>query len=114
MIEYWKVLKGGKFKMRLFGTVVYFLILIAFVVFGVYFAKYNAYGVDINFLGFESFNVPLWIGLLVAFALGFILSALVFSWKIIAVYLSKQQYIKSYEQVKKLLEQKVKDTGTED
>ena len=31
--------------MRLFGMVVYFLILISAVVFGVYFAKYNSYGV---------------------------------------------------------------------
>jgi uncharacterized integral membrane protein len=100
--------------MKLLGLIFYFLILIAMVVFGVYFAKYNAYGVDINFLGFESFNTPLWIAILLAFFVGFILSAIVFSWKIVAVYLSKQQYIKSYEQVKKLLEQRVKDTKTEE
>ena len=100
--------------MKLFGTIVYFIILIVLVVLGVFFAKYNSYFVNINFLGVESFNMPLWISLFLAFLLGFVLSALAFSWKIIAVYLSKQQYIKSYEQVKKLLEQKVKDTKTEE
>ncbi len=100
--------------MRFFGMLVYFLVLISFVVFGVYFAKYNSYTVNINFLGFESFNVPLWISLLVALTLGFLLSSIAFSWKMIAVYLSKQKYLKSYEEMKKLLEHKVKEVKTEE
>jgi hypothetical protein len=45
----------------------------------------------------------------VSFLFGFITATLMLTWKLIAVYVSRKKYMKSYEQVKAVLEQKIKD-----
>ncbi|MEI6093235.1 MAG: LapA family protein [bacterium] len=95
--------------MRTFGLILYFIFLTVIITFAVFFAKYNAYFVNIGFLGMYIPPAPLWVIVFISFALGFVASALMFSWKLIRLSISRKKYMKSYENIKSLLEQKIKD-----
>ena len=102
--------------MRTFGLVLYFIFLIALVTFAVFFAKYNAYFVNVGFFGMYIPPAPLWVVVFLSFIIGFFTSTIIFSWKLIRLSLSRKKYMRSYENIKDLLEQKIKDlkTGNED
>lgn len=95
--------------MRTFSLILYFIFLTVIMVLAVFFAKYNAYFVNIGFFGRYIPPTPLWVVVFISFFIGFIASALIFSWKLIRLSLSRKKYIKSYENIKGLLEQKIKD-----
>ena len=102
--------------MRTFGLVLYFVFLITIVTFAVFFAKYNATVTPIGFFGLYIPPAPLWVELFLAFFIGFLASSIILSWKLIKLSLSRKKYMKSYESIKTLLEQKIKDLkiGDED
>ncbi|MCX6113103.1 MAG: hypothetical protein NTY22_07495 [Proteobacteria bacterium] len=100
--------------MRTFGLVLYFIFLIALVTFAVFFAKYNAYFVNVGFFGMYIPPAPLWVVAFLSFFVGFVTSSVILSWKLIRLSLSRKKYMKSYESIKTLLEQKIKDLKTSD
>ena len=100
--------------MRTFGLVLYFVFLTLIVTFGVFFAKFNAYFVNIGFFGTYIPPAPLWVVVFISFLLGFAAAAILFSWKILRLSISKKKYVRSYEQIKGILEQKIKDIKTGD
>jgi len=102
--------------MRTFGLVLYFIFLIAIVTLAVFFARYNAYFVNVGFFGMYIPPAPLWVVVFLSMLAGFLTSTIIFSWKLIRLSLSRKKYMKSYESIKDLLEQKIKDlkTGNED
>jgi uncharacterized integral membrane protein len=95
--------------MRTFGLVLYFVLLIMIVTVLVFFAKYNAYFVNISFFGLYIPPAPLWVVVFVSFLVGFLTSTILFSWKLLKLSLSRKKYMKSYDNIKNLLEQKIKD-----
>ena len=98
--------------MRTFGLIFYFIFLIALVTFAVFFAKYNAYFVNVGFFGMYIPPAPLWVVVFISFLIGFFTSTVIFSWKLIRLSLSRKKYMRSYENIKDLLEQKIKDLKT--
>ena len=98
--------------MRTCGLIFYFIFLIALVTFAVFFAKYNAYFVNVGFFGMYIPPAPLWVVVFISFLIGFFTSTVIFSWKLIRLSLSRKKYMRSYENIKDLLEQKIKDLKT--
>ncbi|HOW16286.1 MAG TPA: hypothetical protein PK443_01095 [bacterium] len=95
--------------MKTFGILFYFLFVIAITVLGVFFAKHNSEPIITRFFYLRTDPTAQWIVMLVSFLFGFITATLMLTWKLIAVYVSRKKYMKSYEQVKAVLEQKIKD-----
>lgn len=95
--------------MRTFTLIIYFIVLITAVILGVLFAQDNAYFISIRFLGHDVPHAPIWVVTFISFAAGFILSMIIFSWNYISLYLSRKKYMDSYEQIKKILEDKMSD-----
>jgi uncharacterized integral membrane protein len=86
--------------MKKFGLVLYFIILIAIVTVLVFFAKYNAYFVNIGFFGLYIPPAPLWVVVFISFLLGFLTSAILLSWKLLKLSLSRKKYMKSYDNIR--------------
>ena len=95
--------------MRTFALVLYFVLLIMIVTVLVFFAKYNAYFVNVGLFGIYIPPAPLWVVVFVSFLFGFLTSAILLSWKLLKLSLSRKKYMKSYDNIKNLLEQKIKD-----
>jgi uncharacterized integral membrane protein len=99
--------------MRSLGLAIYFFFVILLTVIGVVFAKYNADPVVVKFFYMKSTPMAQWIVVFIAFASGFMLSTILLTWKLIRVHISRKKYIKSYEHLKAVLEQKIKDLKTD-
>ena len=100
--------------MRVFGLIIYFLILIAFVVFAVLFAKENAYTVIVTFIGKEVPAIPLWMALFGCFFIGALCSVILLSFEIFRLKISKYKYKKSFEDIKnQLLKAQINKSGGE-
>ena len=95
--------------MRSFGLVVYFLFLAAVVTVGVFFAKYNSEPIILKFFYLRSLPMAQWLIVFISITAGFLLAVIMMSWKLITLYVSRKKYIKLYEQIKAMLEQKIND-----
>lgn len=95
--------------MRIFGLIVYFIIIIAVVTGCVIFATDNAYFITLKFHKWQTPQAPLWVIVFGSFLLGYLVATLIFSWKLIKLSLSRKKYINSYEKIKAVLQQKMED-----
>lgn len=71
--------------MRKVKLVLYFLVLITICVFAILFARENSQLISINFLGWETPLTHLWIIVVIAFFVGFLLSLSLMSYELIKI-----------------------------
>lgn len=100
--------------MRTFWLIVYFLIVIALVTFGVVFAKDNALFVTIKFFKWNTPQAPLWMIMALSFIGGYLIATIVLSWKLIKLTISRKKYINSYEKLKSIIEKNMKEHNITD
>jgi len=95
--------------MRVFWLIVYFLILVALVTFGVMFARDNAFFITIKFFKWNTPHAPLWMIMLLSFVGGYLVATIVLSWKLIKLTISRKKYINSYEKLKSMIEKNMNE-----
>ncbi len=98
--------------MRIFWLVVYFIILLALVTVGVFFAKDNAYFITVKFFKWSTPHAPLWIIMAISFVGGYLVASIILSWKLIKLTISRKKYINSYEKLRSLIEKNMNENKT--
>jgi uncharacterized integral membrane protein len=86
----------------------YFALLITICILGILFAKDNSTLVKVSYWG-NVVNVKIWVLVFLSVFLGFIISFLMMFYELVKLSFSKRKFEKSYKEVKKTLEDRLKN-----